>query len=136
MMNESDLDINLQRLELTLMEASQPEQKTAILLGKENLLGSAVELLLAPIKTWKIVRVAAGRDNNSTVDEIKALKPGVVIIYQNEEFVNVQLVMQLLDECPGLRVITVSLESNSIQIYNKQRVWIKNSDDLLSVMED
>ena len=112
-----------------------PREKTAVLWGGENLLGSVVESLLDSRNMWRIVRISDDHDKSATIKNIKDLKPGVLIVYKREELVEVQLLIQLLGECPDLKIITVSPESNSVQIYNKQRVWIKNSGDFLSVLE-
>jgi hypothetical protein len=118
-----------------LKEADDGIRKTVVLLGKESLLGSAVEFLLSPEKDWKIERVSNEQEYDRMFQDIKKLDPSIVILYQSEQSCDAQLLVQLLDECQGLKVITVSLESNSIQVYNKQRVWIKNANDLLSLVE-
>lgn len=113
-----------------------PREKTAVLWGGENLLGSVVESLLDSQNMWRIVRISDDHDKSVIIKNIKDLKPGVLIVYKKEELVEVQLLIQLLDECPDLKIITVSPQSNSVQIYNKQRVWIKSSEDFLSMMDE
>jgi hypothetical protein len=115
--------------------APPPQEKTVILLGKENLFGSVVESILGSVNTWKIVRISEDHDRNTLVQDIKALNPGVVILYEDKQSIELSLFIQLLEECPELRVITVSPESNSLQIYSKQRVWIKSPSDFISIME-
>lgn len=113
-----------------------PLEKIVMLWGKENLLGSVVENLLGSLKMWRIVRIADDHDKCAIVKDIKDHKPAALIVYKKEELVDVQLLIRLFDECPGLKIITVSPESNSVQIYNKQRVWIKSSEDFLSMMDE
>lgn len=112
-----------------------PQEKTVILWGRENILGSVVENLLDSLKLWKVIRFSDDHNESAIIGKIRELNPGVVIIYKKERLVEIQLLIQLLDECPGLKIITVNPESNSVQIYNKQRVWIKNSEDFLSMLE-
>ena len=115
--------------------ANIADEKTVLVLGKENLLGSVVELLLDTVKSWKIIRLTETDGKEINIADIKKLNPGIVILCQNEQPINIELLMQLLDECSGLKVITVGLESNSIQVYNKQRVWIKEPADFLSIVD-
>lgn len=115
--------------------ANVTEEKTVLVLGKENLLGSVVELLLDTVKSWKIIRLTEADGKEISVADIKKLNPEIVILCQNEQPIEIELLMQLLDECSGLKVITVGLESNSIQVYNKQRVWIKEPADFLSIVD-
>ncbi len=63
------------------------------------------------------------------------VKPDVVIICQEDCAGDMPLSMQLLQGRPGLKVITVSLENNSVEVYNKQKVWVNEVADLLSVVE-
>lgn len=122
--------------DMDVKKMNTPQEKTAVLWGGENLLGSVVESLLDSQNMWRIVRISDGLDKGAVIKEIKNLKPGVLIIYTKQELVEVQALIQLLDECPDLKIITVSPESNSVQIYNKQRVWIKSSEDFLTMMNE
>lgn len=115
--------------------ANAPQERTAVLLGRENILGSVVENLLDSLKMWKVVRISENHNRDTLIQDVKALKPGVVIIYKSESMIDIHFLIELLDECPGLKIITVSPESNSMQVYNKQRVWIRNSEDFLSMVE-
>ena len=115
--------------------ANDTDEKTVLVLGKENLLGSVVELLLDTVKSWKVIRLTEADSKEISVGDIKKLHPKIVILCQNEQPIKIELLMQLLDECSGLRVITVGLENNSIQVYNKQRAWIKYPSDFLSIVD-
>jgi len=111
------------------------DEKTAIVIGKENLLGYVVEQLLDSVKNWKTIRMTEDVDKKVSVTDIKNLNPEIVILCQKDQSIEIELLMRLLDECPGLKVVTVEMESNSIQVYSKQRVWIKNSAEFLSIVE-
>ena len=43
--------------------------------------------------------------------------------------------MQLLQDHPGIKVITINLENNSMEVYSKRKVWVKETADLISVMD-
>lgn len=111
------------------------QERTVILWGQENILGSVVENLLDSLRNWKVIRISENNEESILIDDIKTLSPEIVIVYKSEQLIESQQLLQLLDDCPGLKIITVSPESNSVQIYNKQRVWIKNSDEFLSIVE-
>ena len=121
-----------EQLDRSVKNANDPEPKTAVLLGQESLLVCAVEFIL---KDWRVVRISSEESYQELLKNIEAVNPSVVIIQQDEQAFDVQLLMQLLQDCPGLKVITVNPENNSIQVYNKQRVWIKEAADLLSIVE-
>lgn len=122
--------------DMDVKKMDTPQEKIAVLWGGENLLGSVVESLLDSQNMWRIVRISDGLDKGAVIKDIKNLKPGVLIVYTKQELVEVQALIQLLDECPDLKIITVSPESNSVQIYNKQRAWIKSSEDFLTMMNE
>jgi hypothetical protein len=115
---------------------SQPikAEKVIVLLGEDTLLGSAIEILLAPRKDWQVVKMQTDIVP-SMIHNIEMLAPSAVIVFQHERIGGTKMLMQLLEDCPGLKVITVSMDENSIQVYHNQMIWVKEAADLLSAVE-
>ncbi len=109
--------------------------KTVILWGREDLLGRGVEFFLNSRSEWEVIRISDKQGADFLTQEVERLKPDVVIIYQGNCNGDMPVPMHLLEGRPQLKVITVSLENNSVEIYNKQKVWLKEVGDLLSVVE-
>ena len=111
------------------------KQKTIVLWGRGDLLSSSVELFLATQKGWHIFNLPNDENLetlNKTVDE---LNPDVVIIHQWDRVGNLSLPTDLLQGRPGLKVITVNLENNVLEVYSKQNITVKSASDLISVVK-
>ena len=115
----------------TVMKTS----KTVILWGREDMLGRGVELFLNARKEWEVIRISDKNNIDLLFRTIEQKKPDVVIIYEGDYSGDIHLPMQLMQARPELMVLTVSLESNSMEVYNKKKVWVKEVSDLLSVVE-
>jgi aromatic ring-cleaving dioxygenase len=109
--------------------------KTVILWGGENLLGRAVELFLAARQEWEVIRIVEQDNGESLLQQVERVNPNIVIVYQDNFHSNSSLPLKLLQRRQGLRVIIVSLENNSMEVYNKQKIWVKEISDLISTVE-
>lgn len=112
------------------------ELRTAILWGPDDLLTRAMEKFLTVGETWKVIRIPAKQGICSLVEQVQKTKPGLVIFYQAEFGADVGPLMKLLHDQPELRVITVSLENNVMQVYSKQSIMVRKVSDLLGIIED
>ncbi len=111
------------------------KSKTVILWGREDLFGRSVEFFLKSRSEWEVIRISDQQDFDVLAQEVERVKPDVVIIYQGNYAGELPEVTQLLQGHPGLKLITVSLENNAMEIYNMQKVWVKDIADLYSVVE-
>ncbi len=112
------------------------KNKTVILWGREDLLGLGVEFFLSTRSEWEVIRISDKQGADFLSREVARVKPDVVIIYQGDCAGDVPVAMDLLQNCPGRKVITVSLENNAVEVYTRQQVWLKQVGDLLSVVEE
>lgn len=112
------------------------DAKTVVLLGRESLFGSSVEILLSVEKIWQIVRISNDQSFNKLLRNVKAAKPNVVILYQAQHTGDTRLLARLLRDCPGLKVITVNPDDNVMEVYTKQTVWLREVNDLLATVEN
>jgi len=110
--------------------------KAVILLGQDDLLVTAVEHLFTARKGWKVIRISDTRDPEALVREVTRVDPEAVIVHQDVYFSNVRSLMRLVQDCPQLKVVTISLENNFLEVYNKQTICIKEASDLLSIIEE
>jgi hypothetical protein len=106
-----------------------------------------MEVLLGAEQTerWEVIRVSARQCACALVEHVQKINPDLVILYQSKRRDASDPLVALLEEHPelrmiadqpDLRLITVSLENNVMQVYSKQSITIRKVSDLLSVIED
>jgi len=118
------------------IEDSNPTcSRKAILWGREDLLVKAVELFLDARAVWEVIRVSSDSGVDTLVQQIKNAKPDVVILCQGKDAGNSALPIQLIQDQDCMKVVTMSLENNFMQVYSKYSVLVHNVSDLLSVIE-
>ena len=111
------------------------KSKTIVLWGREDLLSSSVELFLTNQKGWEVISISNEESFNALLEAVDKMHPDVVIIHQGDRSTNSSLPMQLIQDYPGLRVITMSLQDNLMEVYSKQNILVKAASDLISVVE-
>lgn len=109
--------------------------KTIVLWGREDLLSTSVELFLTGQKGWNVVNISSEDDFEALIQAVDKVNPDVVILQQGNRAGNSNLPIKLLKDHPGLKVITVSLNDNLMEVYSKQNILIKSASDLISVVE-
>jgi len=117
------------------VEAQNSKPKAAILWGPEDMLSSAVEVLLSQQSGWQVTRLSDQHSIQTFIKIVEMLKPDVVIIHQGDCAAVSDLPMKILQINPGSKVITLSLENNSMEVYHKQKVCVKEVSDLLLMVE-
>ena len=80
------------------------------------------------------MRVAAAAEEK-LFREVQRVKPDVVILCQEKIEDNPTLPLKLIWNCQTLRVISVDMVGNFVQVYSKYNVVLQNASDLLSVVE-
>jgi len=111
------------------------KSKTVVIWGREDILSSSVELFLTTIKGWNVVSISNEEGFDALILAVETIDPEVVILHQGEHTIPTHLPMQLLQDHPGIKVITINLENNSMEVYSKRKVWVKETADLISVMD-
>jgi DNA-binding NarL/FixJ family response regulator len=117
------------------MVPSTTNSKKVALIGREDLLAISVELFLSNQKDWEVIRISDQLTHDEVLEKVEEANPDVLILYQGDYASTDELPTQLLHICPKAKVITVSLENNSMDVYTKQEVRVKEVADLLSVVE-
>lgn len=111
------------------------KSKTIVLWGREDLLSTSVELLLTAQKGWKVINISIEETLDALIKAMDEVKPDVVIIPQWDHANSLNLPTILLQDHPGLKVITVSANNNSMEVYSKQDIFISSAFDLISAVE-
>jgi len=111
------------------------KSKTIVMWGREDLLSSSVELFLTNQKGWEVISISNEESFNALLQAVDKMHPDVVIIHQGDRSANSSLPMQLIQDHPGLKVITLSLQDNLMEVYSKQKILVKAASDLISVVE-
>jgi hypothetical protein len=106
-----------------------------VLWGRENMLGCAVESLLNNRNELDIIKISEEMGLDALIEKVETCHPDVVVIYQPNSCSNADVPMRLMQNQIWLKVILVNLENNSVEVFNKQQVWINESTDLLSIVE-
>lgn len=132
---ENQFAMKLQKLDDLTRNAKIPDAKMIILLGHESLLGHSVELLLLMRTAWQVVKISSNQSFNKLLRNVKNTNPNVVILYQSRHASDERLLMRLLCDCSGVKVITVSPDTNFMEVYTKQTLWLREAGDLLSAVE-
>lgn len=110
--------------------------KTLILWGSDDLISQSVEHLLGGQENWTVLKISKERSIQNLVQEVERVKPKVVVITQMECDLDTLLPLRLIADHPELKVITVNLENNLLEVYNRQKVRVKEACDLISAVEN
>jgi hypothetical protein len=115
------------------IEPERLSTRRAIVWGRNDLLVQAVGSFLKSTG-WDAIHILSNEDVENLVGETKKVNPEVVILCR-EKTDESALALRLIDEKCCLRVITLGLDNNHIQIYSKQSVTLRGAADLLSIIE-
>lgn len=110
--------------------------KTVLIWGKEDLLSSSIEHFLAAHKNWNVISVLNTGDLEALIQAVASKHPDIVIIHQGDRYDPASLPLKILQDHPALKVITVSLEDNAMEVYNKKKILIRAPSDLTTAIED
>ena len=115
-----------------------PNRKTVILWGQNDLLTKAMEMFLmaGESEAWNVIKLPADQCIVALVKHVRSIQPDLVILYQANPGDDSDQLGKLIQEQPDLKMITVSLENNVMQVYSKRSITIRQVSDLLSVIED
>ena len=112
------------------------DSKRIALLGGDNLLLNAVEKLLGTKEVWEVVRFSDDWDDDTLIHEVKNVCPDVFILHEGTFFEKRQLLAKFLQDFPRLKVVTINLEKNLLDVYDKQTIRINHASDLLAIIAD
>ncbi len=104
-----------------------------VLLDNRSLLTSGVLKLLLAMEGVSISVVPS--DNEDWRVMAKALEPEVIVLDAGDAFLGDDTITQLLDRHPGARVVALSLDRDSISVYQVDRVTKTTLDGLREAVQ-
>ena len=109
--------------------------RKAILWGQESLLADSVEHFLKTGATWDVVKISSECGIDHLIQQVKSIKPATIILCQETDTSDKDVLIGLDQAQLCLKVVTVSLASNLVQVYSKHNVIMHDVSDLLAVVE-
>jgi hypothetical protein len=110
--------------------------KTVVLWGQDDVLIRAVEDLLVTVGGWRIIQLSEFLDEAALQQALAETIPDVLIVHEGVFNGDVRPLIRFVQEYSKLKIITIGLENNQMEIYNKKRVCIKESSDLLAAIQN
>jgi len=109
--------------------------RKAIVWGRDDLLARVVNHVLGANKALDIVEVSSIEPEEKLFREVQRVKPDVVILCQEKIEDNPTLPLKLIWRRQTLRVISVDMVGNFVQVYSRCNAVLQNASDLLSIVE-
>lgn len=109
--------------------------KKIVLWGHDDLLSFFVDLFLTSQTGWDVVHVSFEKNLESLIQLVNRVNPEVVIIQLGEHSDNSNVPAILSQYHPNLKVITLSLNNNLMEVYSKQNVLVESIADFISIVE-
>lgn len=128
--------VNIETLWDQLRDMKNTLERTVILWGEDDVLMRAVEVLLTVRGEWRLIRIKEDLDDLSLAQMVEEVTPDVLIVHQSALEGSVRLLIKFVQDYSKLKIITIGLENNQMEIYNKKRVCIKEASDLLAAIRD
>lgn len=107
---------------------------SVVLWGQDDLLSAAIEHLISSRPGWRVINVPADQPLTYLKEILEGLTPSILIAQQPDGPDCSEMPTMLLDALPGLKVILLSLNSNVIEVYSRERVLVESSGDLIDVI--
>lgn len=111
------------------------KSKKVIVWGRPDLLSWAVGFFLSARKEWEVTSLSNEHGIDGLIQQVEDIQPDAVIIYQHICARSAYIPAQLLSNYPDLTVFTVNPDDNSMEVYNKKKIYIHEASDLISVVE-
>ena len=112
------------------------QPKLIVIWGGEDILSSSIELFLAAKKDWKVVRIVDTEDMLAFKLTIERTQPDIVIIQKGDSIREANLPLQLLLNNTSRKVIMISMENNSLEVFSRHNMLVRQSSDLIAVIEN
>jgi chemotaxis response regulator CheB len=110
-------------------------KKCLLACADEILLGSIVEDLISRGDELSCTGII-GKSTSELMAAIEKIQPDVLVMCHKTHNTLPVRFLDILARYPGMRIITVSTDDNYMHIYGKQKVLMRNSSDLLSIIQN
>lgn len=98
------------------------------------MLSSFVKLFLTTQKEWNVVNISIEQDFSTWIQEVDKANPDVIILQQGDLTCNSNLPMILMQRHQEVKLITLNLDNNMIEVFNKENVLVKSGADLIAAI--
>lgn len=112
------------------------KSKIIVVWGNQDLLGSSIEYFLSGREGWKVLCVSEREELLALIRAAGTEQIDVLIVHQGHRDNLADFPLHLLQDHPSMRVISISLENNAMEVYSKQKVMVKQASDLIAVIEN
>jgi len=109
--------------------------KTIVLWGHDDLLSSFLEHFLVTRKGWEVINLSISQNLDALVQVLDITGADVLIIQLGDHVIDPCIPQALQQSYPGLRVITLSLNDNLMEVYSKQNILVQSAEDLITVLD-
>jgi DNA-binding NarL/FixJ family response regulator len=109
--------------------------RSILIWGNEDILSSSIELFLDARENWNVVNLSNTDDLEALMRAVEATRPDIVIINQECQANRVNLPLGFLMDYPAIKVITINLENNAMEVYSSQKITVKQTSDLIAAIE-
>jgi len=123
------------KLENQLIDMETTLEKTIILWGQDDVLTIAVENLLNAGGNWKVMRISDDLDDVALAQVVEQVIPDVVIVHEGVFSGDMRPLIKFVQDYPKLKIITIGLENNKMDMYTKKTMCIKEPSDLLAAIK-
>ena len=128
--------ISMEDIKSLIQKPESPQPRTIVLWGQDDLLTQAVESLLINQAGWQVIRIWNQTDEKALVNKLEAVEPQVLIVHQDTFSRGLQQLFDFIQKRSELRIITINLDNNKMEIFNKQTVCLKEVSDLMSIIAE
>ena len=120
--------------EIKIMDLTSP--KVIILWKDDDVLLRAVELLLKSRAGWSVATFSENWDDNDLLRQVHETPPDVFIVNEDVFTAKIYLFTKFAQQFSKLKIITMSLENNKLNIYKRQTISVREATDLFSIIEE
>ena len=110
-------------------------KKAILLLGGNDLLSRSIEQMLSEKTDWEVMFVLTDQLPENVNSILEKLSPDVVVTQKGNNPRTSKALSVLFHSNPKLRLITITSDSNVMEIYNKEDVLMQSADDFFSAIE-
>lgn len=111
-------------------------ERMVVVWGEEDILNTSIQYLLSLKKGWNVVCITNQKDLETLITASQTPHAEIVIIVKADQKNAPQFFLQLIQDYPAVKVIAISLKNNTMEVYRKQEILVKQSSDLVSEIEN
>lgn len=111
------------------------ETKKILLWGQDDLLSTSMELFLTSQEGLEVHNITHQETCETLIQVVDKMNPDVIVINRENCIFDPDLPTTLIKNHAGLKVISISLDNNIMEVYGKQDVLIESVSDFISVIQ-